>query len=122
MEFPDDLRAFEVETQARMDDASSDHLYVMKDGPTPPIPMAAGYVLSASDAENARRFEALSFSVAQSACIWRANGGVGRMVVRAKHMAPSSEHPHGGLEAHLSIWTGAADVFEAIHALEAEEG
>ena len=117
------MRDFELEklqeiTQAKIDDASKDHLYVGSAscdydlGTTPNV--AIGMECSPDPKVQASREEALSFAAAQVALIYRANGGHGRPVVR---MIRTDR----GLEAHLGVWTSALDAFDwCIRGLRAE--
>lgn len=78
---PIDYNALTVSIQAQADDASNDEKYVVEN---PPNVDALGCKLDGTPEENARRIEMMAIIAVQNVCVWRANGGVGRMLVFAK--------------------------------------
>lgn len=109
----DDLAELTISTQARIDDASNDHLYVgqVVAGYGVAVGDHVGRVGAAYDEDSpscpARRVEALAHAVTQAVTIQRANGGVGRGVV-------SFRWTDEGLEASWSFWRSAQCAFDSL--------
>jgi len=95
-------------TQRQIDDASMDHCYVQN--PNGDVHLAEGLVVHLDRGHVRTRTEALAFSLVVEAKRWRANGGVGRAVVRFQH--PDGDKKR--LEGFLTVWRSAGDALAAI--------
>jgi hypothetical protein len=104
-----DFEAMTAEVQREINDASGDFHYVNKDFDINGMRYGGGVVLDGDEASTKRRLEMLKFSVIQTAKLWRANGGIGQMLVRF--------HPGSApncVEAELRVCTHPNQYFDLI--------
>lgn len=97
-----DFAQIERIVQADIDDASQDHYYVGAGTIGTPGLGAIAADLGFIPGPAARCLEALAYAAGSMARIWRANGGVGRVVVKVA----AAER---GLEMELCVWKSPHD-------------